>query len=196
MLSLTDDFGFFFFQFDLQVHTTESKSPREEDDGAEPDENAANEDNLFEHVKKVDQIYDALVKDAATEEQVNQQRTLLQPEDDKEDEMKDEKDKDDDDVVMKEDDQEEDSAAVDQLEAEKLAESKKKGRRRGEMRAAEEEDLEEIPIEGIKVSSSSDNILAGPQIFAFDCVSPLVATAIFIDFVFSWVTLKSKVNKC
>ena len=47
---------------------------------------------------------------------------------------------------MKEDDIDDDQPPIDQLDAEELAESKKKGRRRGEARGMEE-DLEENPVE-------------------------------------------------
>lgn len=48
---------------------------------------------------------------------------------------------------MKEDDVEDDQPAADQLEAEKLGESKKKGKKRGEA-VGMEEDLEENLLEG------------------------------------------------
>lgn len=128
----------------FQVHTTERKSQNDDDEGAENDENAASEDNLFEHVKKVDQMHDALAKDAATEEQAKEQLSILQQKE--EEELKDQKDESDEDVAMKEDHVDDDQSPVDQLDAEKLAESTKKGRRRGEAHAMEE-DLEENPVE-------------------------------------------------
>jgi hypothetical protein len=128
-----------------KVHTTERKSQQDDDEGPEQDETAANEENLFEHVKKVDQLHDALAKDAATEEQAKEQLSVLQ-EKDESDELKDKQDEEDDDVAMKDDDIIEDQSPIDQQEAEKISDSKKKGRRRGEPQGMEE-DMEENPVE-------------------------------------------------
>lgn len=127
------------------MHTTERKSQQDDDEGPEQDENAVNEDNLFEHVKKADQLHDALAKDAATEEQAKEQLSVLQQKDEN-DELKDKQDEEDDDVAMKEEDIDEDQSPIDQQEAEKISDSKKKGRRRGEAQGMEE-DMEENPVE-------------------------------------------------
>ncbi len=96
-------------------------------------------------MKKVDQLHDALAKDAATEEQAKEQLSVLQ-EKDENDELKDKQDEEDDDVAMKEDGIIEDQSPVEQQEAEKISDSKKKGRRRGEPQGMEE-DMEENPVE-------------------------------------------------
>ena len=125
-------------KFAVQVHTTESKS--NDDEGPEHDENApdVNEDDLFQHVKKVDKFHDALAKDAATEEQAKEQLSVLDKEE-REEEKEAEKNED---VAMKEDEEIDDNQHVDQLEAEKMGQSKKKGNRRGDPTAMEEDEVE------------------------------------------------------
>lgn len=103
-------------------------------------------------MKKVDQIHDALAKDAATEEQAKEQLSILQQKE--EDKMLNDETDEDNDVVMKEDEVVDDQTAVDQLDAEKLSESKKKGRKRGEV-GGMEEDTEEKPVESKLVRNMS-----------------------------------------
>ena len=134
---------FFFFQ----VHTTQSKA-REEDEGPDHDDKApdVSEDSLFEHVKKVDKFHDALTKDAATEEQAKEQLMASEKEDEKDPDKEDEEEED---VITKDEQQEEEiDHQIDQVDAEKLAQSKKKGKRQGDPKAMDQ-DEEEHKMEGI-----------------------------------------------
>lgn len=126
------------------MHTTEPKSQKEEDEGPDHDDSAADESNLFEHVRKADQLHDALAKDAATEEQAKEQLSIIQQEEDKE---KEKEEKMEEDVVMKDEDEPETQPDVDHLDAEKLSQSKRKGQKRGEPQDMEE-GTEENPIDG------------------------------------------------
>ena len=89
-------------------------------------------------MKKVDKFHDALAKDAATEEQAKEQLSVLDKEE-REEEKEAEKNED---VAMKEDEEIDDNQHVDQLEAEKMGQSKKKGNRRGDPTAMEEDEVE------------------------------------------------------
>jgi len=102
------------------------------------------EDNLFEHVKKVDKFHDALTKDAATEEQAKEQLTVA----DKDAlDANDDAQEDDQDVVMKDDEEVIDDQDTNEMDPEKVAQSKKKGKRRGDPKPIEEDD-EETKMEG------------------------------------------------
>lgn len=138
-----------------QVHTTKSKSHEEDnEDGADHDENApdVSEDNLFEHVKKVDKFHDALTKDAATEEQAKEQLTADKDAADANDDAQ----ENDEDVVMKDEEEVMDDLDINQVDAEKnqVAQSKKKSQRRGDPKPTEEEDEEETKMEGTTSMSS------------------------------------------
>lgn len=113
-------------------------------------------------MKKVDQLYDALAKDAATEEQAKEQLSILQEKEEDKELNNEKEEEEEDDVVMKEDDVVDDETAMDQLEAEKLSESKKKGRKRGEA-GAMDEDAEENPVE----SKSTLHMSIQPPILIF-----------------------------
>lgn len=127
------------------------------------------EDNLFEHIKKVDQLHDALARDAATEEQAREQLSMLREDDDKEEKKED--DNDDEDVTMKEDEAHEPTEAADQLEAETLPQSKRKGQKRGEPHGMEE--------------GSEENLMEGERLFAVSRISRLVWESISNMFFFS-----------
>lgn len=124
------------------MHTTDSKSRNEEDDGPEHDDNALDEENLFEHIKKADQVHNALTRDAATDEQAKEQLGVLQQEEDKEKEQPV-----DDDVVMKEDEPEDPPQDAEELKAEVMPKSTRKSRKRGDPQGMEK-GTEETPMEG------------------------------------------------
>ena len=104
---------------------------------------------MFEHIKKVDQRYDALARDAATEEQAKEQLTVQDKEQDPV--RKEEEDQECDDVTMQEDKQEPDQSDVDQVEPERMTgRNQKKGRQRGDPNTEEVEP--DAKMEGMSCS--------------------------------------------
>ena len=135
------------------MHTTASEPKRDEEDKAGPadeaddeaPEEAAGRDSLYEHIKKVDQRYDALTKDAATEDQAKEQKATLLDEDDKPDDEQQQEE--DGDVVMKEETQDEQQQDVEEMEPERIGQNKKKGQKRGDQNVMEEGDPEGSALE-------------------------------------------------
>ena len=160
----------FFLSGEFQVHSTAThpETQDEENEGPEPDDDAteAGQDALYEHIKKVDERYDALAKDAATEEQAKEQLTVQ----DKEQDPVRKEEEECDDVTMQEDNQEPDQCDVDQVQPERMSgRNQKKGQQRGDPNT--EEVKPDAKMEGTCCSLFQLDLPCSACFFSFEYLS-------------------------